>query len=39
MTTVHELRELEASPDEAQKAAAIAAFQAWEDEWQREREE
>jgi hypothetical protein len=25
-------------PDEAQKAAAVAAFKAWEEEWQRERD-
>jgi hypothetical protein len=39
MTEDEELRELETSPDEAQKAAATAAFEAWEDEWRREREE
>jgi hypothetical protein len=40
MTEDEELRELlEPSLDEAQKAAAIAAFEAWEDEWRREREE
>jgi hypothetical protein len=40
MTEDGELRELlEPSLDEAQKTAAIAAFEAWEDEWRREREE
>jgi hypothetical protein len=32
-----ELRALP-EPDEAQKAAAVAAFKAWEEEWRRERD-
>ena len=36
MTEDEELQELEARPDEAQQAAAVAAFEAFEEEWRRE---
>ena len=39
MTEDEELQELEAWPNEAQRMAAVAAFEAFEEEWWREREE
>jgi hypothetical protein len=39
MTEHEELREhTEPWPDQAQRTAAVAAFEAWEEEWRRERD-